>query len=253
MPLAAYHVSGEYSMIKAAAANGWIDGDAVALEHLTADQAGRRRRDPHLLRPGAGRGAAVTVSNAELFERAQRVIPGGVNSPVRAFRSVGGTPYFVARAEGPYVWDVEGSATSTSCRATAPSSSATPTPRSSTPSSRPRRDGTSYGAPTAREVQLAEAICGPGAELRAGAPGQLGHRGDDDAIRVARGFTGRTKVVKFAGNYHGHGDALLAAGGSGVATLGPQRLGRGDRGGGEPRRSWRRTTWCPSSTTTSPA
>ena len=73
------------------------------------------------------------------------------------------------------------------------------------------------------------------------------------AIRVARGFTGRPKVVKFAGNYHGHGDALLAAGGSGMATLGLQRLGRRHRRPRSARRSWRRSTWCPSSTTTSPA
>ena len=111
VPLAAYHVSGEYAMVKAAAERGWIDGDRVALEQLTAVQSRRRRRDPHLLRQGGGHMAAVSrigLTNESLYERGLRVIPGGVNSPVRAFRSVGGTPYFVARAEGAYVWDVEG-------------------------------------------------------------------------------------------------------------------------------------------------
>ena len=96
-------------MIKAAAERGWIDGDAVALEHLTAIK--RAGADVILtyLRPRDGRAALErAMTNDELFARAQRVIPGGVNSPVRAFQSVGGTPYFVARADGPYVWDVEG-------------------------------------------------------------------------------------------------------------------------------------------------
>ena len=142
MPIAAYHVSGEYAMIKAAAANGWIDGDAVALEHLTAiKRAGADVILTYLARwfaEGPGRvmttelpaglvgvlrprdvrrqpgcdpvvctGAGVP-SNDDLFTRSERAIPGGVNSSIRAFRSVGGRPYVVARAEGPYVWDVEG-------------------------------------------------------------------------------------------------------------------------------------------------
>jgi glutamate-1-semialdehyde 2,1-aminomutase len=160
------------------------------------------------------------TTNEELFERAQKVIPGGVNSPVRAFRSVGGTPYFVERAEGPHVWDVEGrhyvdlvqsygaiilghahTAVVKAIQAAA-------------------EHGTSYGAPTEREVLLAEAICErvPSCELvRLVASGT---EATMTAIRVARGFTGRDVVVKFAGNYHGHGDALLAESGSGVATLG---------------------------------
>ena len=110
MPVAAYHVSGEYAMVKAAAERGWIDGDAVALEHLTAiKRAGADLILTYLAREAA-EALRVVTTNEELFERAQRVIPGGVNSPVRAFRSVGGTPYFVARAEGAYVWDVEGTA-----------------------------------------------------------------------------------------------------------------------------------------------
>ena len=99
--VAAYHVSGEYAMIKAAAERGWIDGDAVALEHLTAiKRAGADVILTYLARELAEALACDATTNDELFERAQRVIPGGVNCPVRAFSAVGGTPYFVARAEG---------------------------------------------------------------------------------------------------------------------------------------------------------
>jgi glutamate-1-semialdehyde 2,1-aminomutase len=162
----------------------------------------------------------TSLTNGAAFERAARSIPGGVDSPVRAFRSVGGTPYFVARAEGPYVWDVEGtryidlvqsygaiilghghSAVVDAVRAAA-------------------LDGTSYGAPTMRETLLAEAIRErmPAIDLLRFV--NSGTEATMTAIRVARGFTGRPTIVKFAGNYHGHSDALLVEGGSGVASLG---------------------------------
>ena len=162
----------------------------------------------------------MTVSNAELFEDAQRVIPGGVNSPVRSFSAVGGTPYFVARAKGPYVWDVEGQRYIDLVQSYGAIIVGHAHPAVVDTIQQAAALGTSYGAPTAREVQLAE-------ELRARVPScelsrlvSSGTEATMSAIRVARGFTGRTKVLKFAGNYHGHGDALLAAGGSGVATLG---------------------------------
>jgi glutamate-1-semialdehyde 2,1-aminomutase len=162
----------------------------------------------------------VTVSNAELFEQAVRVIPGGVNSPVRAFSAVGGTPYFVARALGPYVWDVEGTRYIDLVQSYGAIIAGHAHPGVVATISQAAALGTSYGAPTAREVQLAE-------EIRARVPSceltrlvSSGTEATMSAVRVARGFTGRAKVVKFAGNYHGHGDALLAAGGSGVATLG---------------------------------
>ncbi len=101
VPIAAYHVSGEFAMVKAAAERGWIDGTAVMLEHLTAIRRAGGRHHPHLRRPGGGGAPALMATNDDLFARARRVIPGGVNSPVRAFGSVGGTPYFVERAEGP--------------------------------------------------------------------------------------------------------------------------------------------------------
>jgi glutamate-1-semialdehyde 2,1-aminomutase len=162
----------------------------------------------------------TSLTNGAAFERAARSIPGGVDSPVRAFRSVGGTPYFVARAEGPYVWDVEGT-----CyidlvqsygaiihghghRAVVDAVQAA------------ALDGTSYGAPTMRETSLAEAIRERMPSLELLRFVSSGTEATMTAIRVARGFTGRPMIVKFAGNYHGHSDALLVEGGSGVASLG---------------------------------
>jgi glutamate-1-semialdehyde 2,1-aminomutase len=161
------------------------------------------------------------TSNEELFKRACEVMPGGVNSPVRAFRSVGGgTPYFVDRAEGAYVWDVEGKRYLDYVQSYGASILGHAHPKVVEAVQRAAAQGTSYGAPTEREVLLAEAIRDrvPGCDLV-----RLVSSGTEaamSAVRVARGFTGRSRIVKFAGCYHGHSDALLAAGGSGVATLG---------------------------------
>ena len=160
------------------------------------------------------------MTNDELFARAQRVIPGGVNSPVRSFRSVGGTPYFVARAQGPYVWDVEGRRYIDLVQSYGAIIAGHAHPAIVDAVQEAAAGGTSYGAPTEREVLLAEEIVDrvPSCDLV-----RLVSSGTEatmSAIRVARGFTGRDKVVKFAGNYHGHGDLLLAESGSGVAALG---------------------------------
>jgi len=156
----------------------------------------------------------------ELFERAQRVIPGGVNSPVRAFRSVGGTPYFVARAEGAYVWDVDGRRYIDYVQSYGASIVGHAHPKVVEAITAAAAEGTSYGAPTEREVLLAEEISGrvPGCDMV-----RLVSSGTEatmSAVRVARGATGRDRVVLFSGCYHGHSDGLLAGGGSGVATLG---------------------------------
>jgi glutamate-1-semialdehyde 2,1-aminomutase len=160
------------------------------------------------------------VTNEELFARAQRVIPGGVNSPVRSFRAVGGTPYFVARAEGPYVWDVEGRRYIDLVQSYGAIIAGHAHPAIVAAVQEAAAGGTSYGAPTEREVLLAEEIVArvPSCELV-----RLVSSGTEatmSVIRVARGFTDRNTVVKFAGNYHGHGDLLLAESGSGVAALG---------------------------------
>jgi glutamate-1-semialdehyde 2,1-aminomutase len=160
------------------------------------------------------------TTNHELFERAERVIPGGVNSPVRAFRAVGGSPYFVERADGPCVWDVEGRRYVDLVQSYGAIIAGHAHPAVVEAVQRAATDGTSYGAPTEREVRLAEEI---GARMPSCRMVRLVSSGTEatmSAIRVARGFTGRPKVVKFAGNYHGHGDLLLAEAGSGLAALG---------------------------------
>ena len=159
-------------------------------------------------------------TNAALYERACRVMPGGVNSPVRSFRGVGGTPYFVARAKGAYVWDVEGRRYLDYVQSYGASILGHADERVVDAIRAAALDGTTYGAPTEREVLLAELLCDrvPGLEMV-----RLVSSGTEatmSAVRLARGATGRTKLVKFAGCYHGHGDALLAAGGSGVANQG---------------------------------
>jgi len=160
------------------------------------------------------------LTNEELFERARAVIPGGVNSPVRAFGSVGGTPYFVARAEGPYVYDVEGRRYIDYVQSYGPCILGHAHPAVSAAVNDAATRGTSYGAPTEAEVLLAEEMCRriPGMEMVRMV--SSGTEATMTAIRLARGATGRDRILKFAGNYHGHSDALLVAGGSGVAQQG---------------------------------
>ena len=160
-------------------------------------------------------------TNAELFERAKRVIPGGVNSPVRAFTSVGGTPYFVARAEGPRVWDVEGTEYLDLVQSYGAIIAGHARPEVIEAIRSAAGYGTSYGAPTEREVLLAEEIGRRVPSCQKVRMVSSGTEATMTALRLARGATGRTKVVKFAGNYHGHGDALLAESGSAVAHLDP--------------------------------
>jgi glutamate-1-semialdehyde 2,1-aminomutase len=159
-------------------------------------------------------------TNEELFARASAVIPGGVNSPVRAFRSVGGTPYFVARGEGAHVIDVEGNRYVDYVQSYGASILGHAHPVALDAIAKAAAEGTTYGAPTEREVLLAEEIAArvPGVEMV-----RLTSSGTEaamSAVRLARGVTGRDKVIKFAGCYHGHSDSLLAAGGSGIANQG---------------------------------
>jgi glutamate-1-semialdehyde 2,1-aminomutase len=162
----------------------------------------------------------VGTTNEELFERASRVIPGGVNSPVRAFRSVGGTPYFAARGEGAHIVDVEGRRYLDYVQSYGASILGHAHPVVTEAVARAAALGTTYGAPTEGEVLLAEQIIDrvPGVEMV-----RLTSSGTEaamSAVRLARGATGRDKIIKFAGCYHGHSDSLLAAGGSGIANQG---------------------------------
>jgi glutamate-1-semialdehyde 2,1-aminomutase len=158
-------------------------------------------------------------TNAELFARASAVIPGGVNSPVRAFGSVGGTPYFVARAEGAYVYDAAGRELVDLVQSYGAIIAGHAHPAIVEAVQRAATDGTSYGAPTEREVLLAEAISARMPSMELVRLVSSGTEATMSAIRVARGFTRRDRIVKFAGCYHGHSDALLAEAGSGVAQL----------------------------------
>ncbi len=185
----------------------------MSLPYCDADACARLGCDPVVCR-----GAALT--NAQVAERAQRVIPGGVNSPIRSFRSVGGTPYAVARANGARVWDVEGTEYLDLVQSYGAVIAGHAHPRITEAITTAAADGTSYGAPTPREMRLAEAICERVDSVDMVRLVSSGTEATMTAIRLARGFTGRPKVLKFAGNYHGHGDALLAEGGSALAVLG---------------------------------
>ncbi len=154
------------------------------------------------------------------FARALARIPGGVNSPVRAFGAVGGEPFFVARAHGAYLVDTDGREYVDYVQSWGASILGHAHPVLVEAVQRAAADGTSYGAPTIREVELAEAICERVPSVEKVRLVSSGTEAAMTAVRLARGATGRSKIVKFAGCYHGHSDALLAQAGSGVATLG---------------------------------
>ena len=161
-----------------------------------------------------------TSRSAELFERAQRVIPGGVNSPVRAFGSVGGTPRFMRSADGPWIEDADGNRYVDLVNSWGPLPLGHVDDAVFAAAVRAMGRGASFGAPTEPEVRIAELLVEavPGIEkvrlVSSGTEAAM------SAIRLARGATGRSKLLKFAGHYHGHSDSLLVAAGSGVATLG---------------------------------
>lgn len=161
-----------------------------------------------------------TDRNAELFERAKRLIPGGVNSPVRAFKAVGGTPRFVQRAQGAYFWDANGQRYIDYIGSWGPMILGHGHPAVLEAVQKAALDGFSFGAPTEREVELAEAIIRLVPSIEMLRLVSSGTEAAMSAIRLARGATGRTKFIKFEGCYHGHADALLVKAGSGLATFG---------------------------------
>lgn len=156
----------------------------------------------------------------ELFRRAQEVTPGGVNSPVRAFRSVGGEPFFVDRAAGARIWDVDGNAYIDYVLSWGPMILGHAHPAVLAAVAEAAARGTSYGAPTEAEVLLAELVRELVPSMERVRFVNSGTEATMSAIRLARGFTGRELIVKFDGCYHGHGDSFLVKAGSGVATLG---------------------------------
>ena len=158
--------------------------------------------------------------NAQLFERAQRVIPGGVNSPVRAFRAVGGTPRFIERAEGAYMWDADKARYIDYIGSWGPMILGHGHPAVLDAVVKAAHEGFSYGAPTEREIELAEEIIRHVPSIEQVRLVSSGTEAAMSAIRLARGATGRSKLIKFEGCYHGHADALLVKAGSGLATFG---------------------------------
>lgn len=163
---------------------------------------------------------AGAVSNAEMFDRSKRVIPGGVNSSIRAFKAVGGEPYVVARAKGATITDVEGTTYLDLVQSYGAVILGHAHPAITQAVTAAVGDGTSYGAPTPREMKLAEAISERVPSCERVRLMNSGTEATSTAVRLARGVTGRDRIVTFAGNFHGATDALLVAGGSGVATLG---------------------------------
>lgn len=159
-------------------------------------------------------------TNEELFARGQKVIPGGVNSPVRAFRSVGGTPYFVTKGEGARVFDVEGNSFLDLVQSYGAIIAGHAHPHIIEAIRSAALDGTSFGAPTPREVLLAEEISQRVPSCQKIRMVNSGTEATMSVIRVARGATGRDRILKFAGNYHGHSDGLLVSGGTAMASLG---------------------------------
>src|SRR5438270_3361420 len=159
-------------------------------------------------------------SSEELFARAVELMPGGVNSPVRAFRGVGGTPRFIASARGATMTDVEGRTYIDYVGSWGPMILGHADAEVVDALRDALSRGTSYGAPTELEVEMAEEIIDAVPSVEMGRMVNSGTGATMSALRLARGFTGRDKIVKFEGCYHGHGDSLLVKAGSGVATLG---------------------------------
>ncbi|MFZ4286857.1 glutamate-1-semialdehyde 2,1-aminomutase [Variovorax sp. HJSM1_2] len=158
--------------------------------------------------------------NAELFARAQKVIPGGVNSPVRAFKAVGGTPRFIRRAEGAYFWDADNKRYIDYIGSWGPMILGHGHPAVLEAVQKAALDGFSFGAPTEREVELAEQILQLLPSMEMVRLVSSGTEAAMSALRLARGATGRKHIIKFEGCYHGHADALLVKAGSGLATFG---------------------------------
>ncbi|NYT66622.1 glutamate-1-semialdehyde 2,1-aminomutase [Alcaligenaceae bacterium] len=158
--------------------------------------------------------------NTELFDRACKTIPGGVNSPVRAFRSVGGSPRFMQRANGPYIWDAENVRYIDYVGSWGPAILGHAHPDVISAVQAAVVDGLSFGAPTEAEIQIAEAIVNLMPSMEKVRLVSSGTEATMTAIRLARGATGRSKIIKFEGCYHGHADSLLVKAGSGMLTFG---------------------------------
>jgi glutamate-1-semialdehyde 2,1-aminomutase len=158
--------------------------------------------------------------NQQLFERSQKYIPGGVNSPVRAFKSVGGTPVFFERGLGPVAWDADGKAYIDYVGSWGPLILGHAHPEVVAAVQAAAQKGLTFGAPTAAELEIAELLCNLVPSIEQVRLVSSGTEATMSAIRLARGYTGRNRIIKFEGCYHGHDDALLVKAGSGALTFG---------------------------------
>ncbi|HRD40458.1 MAG TPA: glutamate-1-semialdehyde 2,1-aminomutase, partial [Bacteroidia bacterium] len=159
-------------------------------------------------------------TSAQLFEKAKNFFPGGVNSPVRAFRSVGGTPLFIDKGKGSHIWDADGNELVDYCCSWGPLILGHANEKVLNAVEKTMRNGTSFGAPTRLENELAELILSNNPFIEKIRFVSSGTEAVMSAIRLARGFTGRNKILKFEGCYHGHSDSLLVKAGSGLVTFG---------------------------------
>jgi len=197
-----------------------VVGDRVrSIAAYRWDGRGFVRADDGDLRPPLREEATPSAESTRLFLSAERVIPGGVNSPVRAFRGVGGEPFFIARGEGARLWDVDGRSYLDFVGSWGPLILGHAAPVIMEAVIEAARRGTSYGAPTPGEVELAEAITAAVPSMESVRLVSSGTEAAMSAIRLARGATGRDVIVKFDGGYHGHADSLLVRAGSGGATF----------------------------------
>lgn len=162
----------------------------------------------------------MDASSKEAFERAKKVMPGGVNSPVRAFKSVGLTPAFIERGRGSRIEDIDGNTYIDYIGSWGPLILGHAHPEVVEAIKTVAERGTSFGAPTLIETEMAELVCQRVPSIEVVRMVNSGTEATMSALRLARGFTGRSKIVKFEGSYHGHADSLLIKAGSGVATLG---------------------------------
>ena len=162
----------------------------------------------------------MTSRNQQLFELSQKVIPGGVNSPVRAFKSVGGNPVFFQRGKGAHVWDVDGKSYIDYVGSWGPLILGHAHPEVVKAVQEKSENGLTFGAPTEAELEIAELICNLIPSIEQVRLVSSGTEAGMSAIRLARGFTGRNKIIKFEGCYHGHDDSLLVKAGSGALTFG---------------------------------
>lgn len=163
---------------------------------------------------------ALSAKQVQLFQQANKHIPGGVNSPVRAFNGVGGTPIFIEKAKGAYLWDVDGKRYVDYIGSWGPMILGHSHPDIVEAVQRAAEDGLSFGAPTVHETTLADIICEVVPSIEMVRMTNSGTEATMSAIRLARGYTGRDKILKFEGCYHGHSDSLLVKAGSGLLTLG---------------------------------